>query len=417
MLQSQTMILSIGAWIGIGIPSLLILIILVWYIIWRISEKSHPFNAYTTSTEAINGMNLTGKVAIVTGANSGIGKETAKILAQHGCLVIMACRSQNKGESAIEDIVHELENKQNSSNSNQALRDNLVSGDAHQASNVKQRLILMKLDLSSLQSVLEFSEAFTAKYEAKENNINGIDYLINNAGIMALPEYRESTDGFEMQFATNHLGHWYLVELLSPILKATAVDDINNRNGARIINLSSYGQYFAKPHDRIYSLFSHGIEYKTFMGEKKSDYDDFYNYGISKLCNLLHARTLHSKYKADGIIAVSVHPGTIQTNLSNEMHAGSILKFGRFFFNPQYYMEEMKSIPQGAATTLRCVSMANSEIKGGHWYFNCRSADDRDRLYETAKEDKEKYNNRLADRLDELSRVLVEAKGFKLNLS
>ena len=390
------MMLSTSWLLGLGIPFAFILVILVWYIVWRISEKSHPFNAYTTSTEAMNGVNLTDKVAIVTGANSGIGKETAKVLAQHGCTVIMACRSQDKGKAAVEDIVRE-------------------SAGAHAAGaagNVKERLILMKLDLSSLQSVLEFSEAFTEKYKSKEDkntNINGLDYLINNAGIMALHEYRESKDGFEMQFATNHLGHWYLTQLLLPILK-------KNQKGARIINLSSYGQYFATPLSKIYSLFSHGVDCKSFMGDKKGDYDDFYNYGISKLCALLHARTLNLQNKDDGIIAVSVHPGTINTNLAHEMHGSSMLKFGYFFFNPQYYMEEIKSIPQGAASTLRCVSMKNDEIKGGHWYFNCRSADDRDRLYQTAKEDKEQFNNRLADKLDELSRVLVEAKGFKLSL-
>ena len=159
------------------------------------------------------------------------------------------------------------------------------------------------------------------------------------------------------------------------------------------------------------------------MGNKnKDDYDDMYNYGISKLCSLLHSRILDLKYnknnennESNGIIAVSIHPGTIQTGLFTHMSKSSFLKLVNlsFFLNPQYYWEEFKSIEQGAATTLRCISMTNNEIKSGHWYFNCRSGDDRNRLHKTAKQDKIRYNNQLAQKLDQLKRFMSYTCYFK----
>ena len=116
-------------------------------------------------------------------------------------------------------------------------------------------------------------------------------------------------------------------------------------------------------------------------------------------------------------MAVSVHPGTIMsTGLTASANNSSALKFLKQFSNPRFWWDEFKDIPQGASTTMRCVSLKNDEIKGGHWYLNCRSMDDENRLYQTAREDKQLYGNQLADTLEELSKLLVENKGFRLSL-
>ena len=138
------------------------------YVVFRHKEKSLEFNGYTTNVEAINGMDMKGRIALVTGANNGIGKETARVLAQQGCTVFMACRTVSKGETAKREICESLglpteRNKQ---------------------------LEVMELDLSSLKSVETFAKRFNDK------NVK-IDYLINNAGVMAIPEYTQSHDGYE----------------------------------------------------------------------------------------------------------------------------------------------------------------------------------------------------------------------------
>lgn len=152
----------IGSVAGAGV-----LYFLTKYSWWRLNEKSKPFNAYTTNREALNGIDLTGKVAVITGANNGIGFVTAREMARQGCHIIMACRSMDKGEKARQNILESV------------------------ATRNDQQIIVMPLDLSSFASVTKFGKDFNSK------NMK-IDYLINNAGIMALPDYRTSKDGFEM---------------------------------------------------------------------------------------------------------------------------------------------------------------------------------------------------------------------------
>ena len=141
-----------------------------YYVYWRLSEKSHPFNAYTTGEEAINNVNLDGKTAIVTGSNTGIGKETVRVLVKQGCNVIMACRSPEKAENGRNDILNNLG----------------LSKDCN-------KLSIMILDLSSLDSIKLFCNQFNKK------NIK-LDYLINNAGVSSLQNYTTTKDGFEKVF-------------------------------------------------------------------------------------------------------------------------------------------------------------------------------------------------------------------------
>ena len=140
----------------------------------------------TTQWTAEDIPDLTGKIAIVTGANSGIGYAAARALARKGAAVILACRNMDKGEAAVREIVQE-------------------SPDA--------KAVLLPLDLSDLASVQRFAGEFTGRYDR-------LDMLINNAGIM-MPPFGKTADGFELQFGTNHLGHFALTGLLLDLLLRT----------------------------------------------------------------------------------------------------------------------------------------------------------------------------------------------------
>lgn len=203
---------------------------------------------------------LSGKLAIVTGANSGLGYEVAKQLAQKGARVIMACRSAARATTALAAL---------------------------QAAMPRAALEVIELDLASLAGVHSFAERYRARY-------NTLDILCNNAGIMAIP--RQLTgDGFEMQFGTNHLGHFALTGLLLDPIRATP--------GARVVHVSS-------------GLHSSGqLNFADLMGDKH--YDKWAAYSQSKLANLLFAYELQRKLRAAGIDASSVgaHPGYTATNL------------------------------------------------------------------------------------------------------
>jgi NAD(P)-dependent dehydrogenase (short-subunit alcohol dehydrogenase family) len=214
----------------------------------------------TSNWTAGNIPDLTGKFAIVTGANSGIGYEMARALARKGATVILACRNKDKGEAAVRQIAQEYP---------------------------EAKAELMELDLSDLASVRRFTDEFIGKY-------GRLDILINNAGIMATP-FGRTTDGFELQFGTNHLGHFALTGLL--------LDLIIRAPGARVVTVSSGGHRFGK------------IDFDNLNGEK--DYDRRGAYAQSKLANLLFTYELQRRFESAGIDALSVaaHPGWTVTNL------------------------------------------------------------------------------------------------------
>ncbi|MEZ4729982.1 MAG: oxidoreductase [Caldilineaceae bacterium] len=203
---------------------------------------------------------VTGKTAIVTGANSGLGYEVSLALAAKGAHVIIACRNLDKGEQAATLI------RQQSPNAS---------------------LVLQELDLANLASVRRFADEFQQRYTT-------LDILCNNAGIMAIPR-RETADGFEMQFGTNHLGHFALTGwLLGPLLHTP---------DARVVHVSS-------------GLHERGtINFADLMGKER--YDKWGAYSQSKLANLLFAYELQRKFAAAGVDAKSVgaHPGYAATNL------------------------------------------------------------------------------------------------------
>ncbi|KAI8150267.1 hypothetical protein BJV82DRAFT_586522 [Fennellomyces sp. T-0311] len=215
---------------------------------------------------------LSGKIAIITGSNTGIGKVCATEMARKNCHVIVACRTEKKGTKAVADIKAETGN---------------------------DKVEFMKLDLLSLAAVKAFAEEFRSKYDQ-------LDILMNNAGVMMCP-YGLSEDGIETQFATNHVAHYYLTMLLLPVLEKSAP--------SRIVNVSSKGHYMT-------SL-------RAVSFDKVSDaktYNPNFHYGLSKACNILFTRELSKRLEAKGIDNIFVntnHPGVVRSELSRHIMSPS----------------------------------------------------------------------------------------------
>ena len=172
--------------VGYGIPAVLgtyFAYLAIIYGVQYVREKSRPFNARSTSDDVMKDVNLSGKYAIVTGCNTGIGKETVRSLVKAGATVVMACRNLEKAQKAKDDIIAEFDNND--------IKDT-----------ISERLIIMQLDLGSLQSVYDFSQAFV------ESGLK-CDYLVNNAGITMLPEYTTTKENIERQWGMSiaYLSH------------------------------------------------------------------------------------------------------------------------------------------------------------------------------------------------------------------
>ncbi|KIG16270.1 putative oxidoreductase/Short-chain dehydrogenase [Enhygromyxa salina] len=257
---------------------------------------------------------LAGKLAIVTGANSGLGLETTRALAAKGAKVILACRGQAKAETAIAELT---------------------------AGGIDRSLLEFRAcDLSSLASVREFCGGFSRDH-------GQLDLLINNAGVMALP-YRTTEDGFEMQIGTNHLGHFALTGLLLEPLLATA--------GARVVTVSSMAHRIS------------GMKLDDLQSTRR--YQKWVAYGRSKLANLLFTNELQRRLEASaadrqGVIAVAAHPGYSSTNLvfvGAQMTGNSVFErmsaLGNRVIAQSAYM--------GALPTLYAATVA--DVSGGDYY-------------------------------------------------
>lgn len=204
---------------------------------------------------------LDGKTALVTGANSGLGFETTKMLASKGAKVIMACRNTNTAALAAEQIVKAVS---------------------------EAELEVRQLDLADLDSIRDFADGISASYDA-------LDFLINNAGVMALPE-RRTAQGFEMQFGTNHLGHFALTARLSGLVEAAGA--------GRIVTVASQAHRIGR-----IDLDDPNFERRT--------YQRWTAYGQAKLSNLIFAIELGRRLQAAGAktISAGAHPGYASTNL------------------------------------------------------------------------------------------------------
>jgi NAD(P)-dependent dehydrogenase (short-subunit alcohol dehydrogenase family) len=265
------------------------------------------FNATSTTNEVIQGIDLSGKIAIVTGGNTGIGLETTKTLAAAGATVIVPARDIEKAKKNLEGI---------------------------------RQVELESMDLMDPQSIDQFAERFLASGRP-------LHILINNAGIMWVPLRRDSR-GIESQLATNYLAQFQLTARLWPALKKA--------DGARVINVSSQGHQFA-PFDFNDPNFLHR-EYETLQA-----------YGQSKTASNLFALELDNRAKVSKVRAYSLHPGAIHgTELGREASLELFQQMGFCDADGNLLPEviaSLKTIPQGAATTVWCATSPMLNAIGG----------------------------------------------------
>src|SRR5215208_1177594 len=270
-----------------------------------------PFSFESTAAEVADGVDLTGKRAVVTGASSGIGVETARALAGTGAEVILAVRDTEAGERVAADI---------------------------RATTGNHEVGACPLDLADLNSVRAFADAWEGS----------LHLLVNNAGVMALPELTLNDAGWEMQFATNHLGHFALALGLRPALAADG--------NARIVSLSSRG------HLRSPVVFDD-------INFERREYAPFLAYGQSKTANVLFAVGATERWADDGITANAVHPGGIATRLARHLDPGYI---DRAVAESQL---TLKTPEQGAATSVLLATSPQLEGVGGRYFEDCNEAE------------------------------------------
>jgi NAD(P)-dependent dehydrogenase (short-subunit alcohol dehydrogenase family) len=260
----------------------------------------------------VAGIDLSGKRAIVTGGSSGIGIETARALAGAGAEVTLAVRNTADGERTAADIT---------------------------ASTGNSAVHVGRLDLADLPSVASFAAGWEGPLHS----------LVNNAGVMALPDLQLSPEGWEMQLATNHLGHFALALGLHDALTAAGGD-------ARIVSLSSRG------HLRSPVVFDD-------MNFSSRRYDRWLAYGQSKTANVLFAVEAARRWSAAGVTANAVHPGAIDTNLARHMDLQELEQLrssGAFRY---------KTPEQGAATSVLVATSPELEGVGGRYFEDCNEAE------------------------------------------
>jgi NAD(P)-dependent dehydrogenase (short-subunit alcohol dehydrogenase family) len=269
------------------------------------------FGAQSTAAEVIAGIDLTGRRAIVTGGASGIGVETARALAGANAEVTLAVRNLEAGERTAADIMATVGN---------------------------MRVMVAPLDLADRSSIAAFVAGWSGP----------LHLLVNNAGVMRLPDLQLTPDGWEMQFATNHLGHFELALGLYDALAAAG--------NARIVSLSSRGHLNS-------AVIFEDINFTT------RPYDPGLAYGQSKTANVLFAVEAARRWADDGITANAVHPGAIAaTNLSRHMDPdvlARIVASGMYTF---------KTIEQGAATSVLVATSPQLEGIGGRYFEDCNEA-------------------------------------------
>jgi NAD(P)-dependent dehydrogenase (short-subunit alcohol dehydrogenase family) len=277
------------------------------------------FGATSTTEDVLSGINLRGKRIFVTGVSAGLGVETARSLAAHGAHAVGAARDLKKAEAATAQV----------------RKDAAANGGIFE---------LVALDLASLKSVRACAEGLLKKGEP-------FDVIIANAGVMATP-FGHTADGFEMQFGSNHLGHFVLVNRIAPLI----------RKGGRLINLASAGHRFSNV----------DLEDPNFV---KTPYEPFVAYGRSKTANILFAVAFDRRHRGNGIRAVAVHPGGIQTELDRHLDRAQLQKtieqMSKQLASEGKAPFQLKTIPQGAATSVWAAVVAPADEVGGQYCENC----------------------------------------------
>jgi NAD(P)-dependent dehydrogenase (short-subunit alcohol dehydrogenase family) len=275
------------------------------------------FGPQSNAAEVIAGIDLTGRRAIVTGAASGIGIETARALAGANAEVTFAVRNLEAGERTAAEIIASTGNK---------------------------RVLVVPLDLADRASIAALVTAWSGP----------LHVLVNNAGVSALPNLQLTTDGSEMQFATNHLGHFALALGLHKALASAG--------NARIISVSSVG------HKRSPVVFD-DINFTA------RPYDPLIAYGQSKTANVLFAVEASRRWAGDGITANAVHPGTITaTNLMRHMPPEVLADLRTSLAHTYKATVEYKTMEQGAATSVFVATSPQLEGVSGRYFENCNEA-------------------------------------------
>ncbi|MBT4519227.1 MAG: SDR family NAD(P)-dependent oxidoreductase [Halieaceae bacterium] len=277
----------------------------------------NSFNAQSTTADVIDGVDLTGKVAVVTGASSGLGVETARVLSAAGARVVILARDSEKLEA--------------------------VAMNLRQA-NPAAQIAVATIDLADLNSVRKAATGLLDQYPK-------IDLLINNAGVMACPLMR-TAQGYEMQLGTNHLGHFLLTCMLVPSLTEGAA-------GARVVSLSSGGHRFGE-----FNFEDPNYQHR--------EYEKWQAYGQSKTANVLFSVGLDDRLKEHGVRAFAVHPGVIMTELSRHMQEQDFALLAQFV--PAGQEMQFKSVEQGSATSVWAATSAILDGRGGGYLEDCSIA-------------------------------------------
>jgi NAD(P)-dependent dehydrogenase (short-subunit alcohol dehydrogenase family) len=275
--------------------------------------------ATSTTEDVLSGVNLRGKRILVTGVSAGLGVETARSLTAHGAHVVGAARDLTKAKAATTEVQKAA----------------AANGGGFE---------LVELDLASLKSVRACANGLLEKGEP-------FDVVIANAGVMATP-FTDTADHFEMQFGTNHLGHFVLVNRIASLIPA----------GGRLINLSSAGHRFSN----------------VDLGDpnfERTPYDPWLAYGRSKTANILFSVGFDKRHRGRGVRAAAVHPGGIQTELGRHLGADEIQKLVERI-SAERAAEgqgpfQWKTIPQGAATSVWAGLVAPADEIGARYCENC----------------------------------------------
>jgi NAD(P)-dependent dehydrogenase (short-subunit alcohol dehydrogenase family) len=275
------------------------------------SRITTPFGFASTAAEVVAGTDLTGRRAVVTGGASGIGVETARALAGAGAEVTLAVRDTAAGERTAEDITASTGNKQ---------------------------VLVARLDLADRASVAEFAAGWDGP----------LHILVNNAGVMARPE-AHTPEGWELQFATNHLGHFALARGLHAALAAAG--------DARVVSVSS-GAHLRSP------VVFEDIHFR------RRPYEPWTAYGQSKTANVLFAVEASKRWAADGITVNALHPGSIRTNLQRHVSEEEIARLRRTLGNGPGW----KTPEQGAATSVLLATSPLLAGIGGRYFEDCNEA-------------------------------------------
>jgi NAD(P)-dependent dehydrogenase (short-subunit alcohol dehydrogenase family) len=274
------------------------------------------FGPDTTTADVLEGIDLNRKLALVTGASGGLGAETARALASKGARIIMTARDVAKGEEVARQI---------------------------QVSTGNDDVEVEELELGSLASIRAFAERFLTRHDA-------VQILVNNAGVMACP-FAKTSDGFELQFGTNHLGHFLMTGLIVPALLCGAP--------ARIVSVSSRG------HQQSPVVFD-DIHFE------QRPYDKWLAYGQSKTANILFAVELERRLGSQGVHANAIHPGVIRTELARHLESEDYAHLRKRMPGGQL---QLKSVEAGAATSVYAATAPELEGRGGLYLEDCHVAE------------------------------------------